>query len=83
MNFDELKDFKALGVKLSQEEEEAMANIDTDGTGTLNIVEWLTWWLKKVGSSLNHQTDGSFGSVTFNKFDEDNSGSMNRASLEL
>lgn len=81
VNFDELKKIcRALGVKLSEEEEEAMANIDTDGTGTLDIVEWLTWWLKKVGSSPNPAKQMEvLAQVTFNKFDTDNSGSIDKA----
>ena len=81
VNFDELKKIcRTLGVKLSEEEEEAMANIDTDGTGTLDIVEWLTWWLKKVGSSPNPAKQMEvLAQVTFKKFDKDCSGSIDKS----
>ena len=56
VNFEELKKIcEKLGLDLDKDEEEAMIKIDRDGTGTLNIEEWLTWWLKRVGTSPNLQ----------------------------
>ena len=54
VNYQELKKVaETLGIKIESDEEKAMANMDKDGTNTLDIVEWLTWWLRKVGSSPN------------------------------
>ncbi len=84
VNFDELQKIcEKLGIELEKEEEEAMIKIDKDGTGTLDIIEWLTWWLKKVGTSPNPAKQMEvLAKVTFKKFDADSSGSIDRAEFK-
>ena len=80
VNYQELKKVaETLGIKIESDEEKAMANMDKDGTNTLDIVEWLTWWLRKVGSSPNPAKQmEALAKICFKKFDTDHSGTIDK-----
>ena len=76
LNFEELKkicDF--MGLPVEEDEEEALNKIDTDQSGSLSIVEWISWWLKRISNYPNPlKQQESIALNTFRKFDKDNSG---------
>jgi len=83
LNFDELRVLmQNLGLPLENDEEKALAGMDTDGTGTLSVEEWLIWWLKRVGQSPNPAKQmGALAKYTFQQFDVDSSGAIDRQEL--
>ena len=76
LGFEELKkicDF--MGLPVEEDEEEALNKIDTDQSGSLSIIEWISWWLKRISNypnPLKQQEAIAFN--TFRKFDRDHSG---------
>eukprot|EP01035_Chromulina_nebulosa_P016321 gene16321-21632_t len=76
LTFDELKNIcDFMGLPIEENEEKALKNIDTDHSGSLSIVEWVSWWLKRISNFPNPlKQQESIALNTFRKFDRDNSG---------
>lgn len=72
-----------MGLPMEVDEEEAMFKMDTDGSGGLSIEEWCSWWLKRVSCLPNPaKQQEAMAQNTFNKFDADQSGSIDASELE-
>lgn len=75
---------ESLGLPMDKDEEDFLVKMDTNGSGTLDLDEWLSWWLKRVGSSPNPAKQAeSLARHTFKRFDADNSGMMDSKELRL
>jgi Ca2+-binding EF-hand superfamily protein len=76
LTFDELKNIcDFMGLPIEENEEKALKKIDTDNSGSLSIVEWISWWLKRISNFPNPlKQQESIALNTFRKFDRDNSG---------
>ena len=71
-----------LGLPVEDDEEEALFEMDTDGSGGLSIKEWLVWWLRRVGQSPNPAKQMEALAInTFKKFDQDSSGSIDKVEM--
>ena len=67
---------------MEEEEEEALAKIDKDDSGCLDIEEWCLWWLGRVSSLPNPlKQQEAIAKNTFAKFDVDRSGTMDAKEL--
>ena len=75
---------ESLGLPMEKDEEEVLAKMDADGSETLDVDEWLNWWLKRVGCSPNPAKQAeSLARHTFKRFDADNSGVLDYGELRL
>ena len=79
IGFEELKVLTHLmGLPVSVDEEETLAKMDTDDTGTLERDEWARWWLTRISRLPNPgKQQEAIARNTFRKFDADRSGSIN------
>ena len=75
---------EALALPMERDEEEALAKMDNDGSGTLDVDEFLSWWLKRVGCSPNPAKQMEIlARNTFKKFDKDQGGTLDCGELRL
>jgi Ca2+-binding EF-hand superfamily protein len=83
LSFEELKSLcDAAGLPMENDEEEALIKMDTDDSGTLDIEEWVSWWLKRISTLPNPvKQQEAIARNTFNKFDTDGSGCLDASEL--
>ena len=76
LNFQELKRLcDDMGLPMGNDEEEALAKIDKDGSGCLDIDEWTRWWLGRISSLPNPaKQQEALATNTFKRIDVDGSG---------
>ena len=71
---------ESMGLPVSEDEEDLMSKMDTDGSGTLEKGEWVKWWLTRISHLPNpKKQQEAIARNTFKRFDEDGSG---RISIE-
>lgn len=72
----------AMGLPMEADEEEALIKMDTDGNGTLDIEEWVLWWLRRVSTAPNPLKQAeAIARNTFQQFDADASGYLSISEL--
>jgi len=78
LSFKELRQVcDVLGLPLEADESEALSKMDSDGSQTLDMEEWLSWWLKRTGCCPNPAKQmEALARNTFQKFDTDGSGEL-------
>jgi Ca2+-binding EF-hand superfamily protein len=83
LSFDELKLLcEMAGLPMENDEEEALAKMDKDDSGTLDIEEWVKWWLGRISSLPNPiKQQEAIARNTFKKFDADGSGCLDSSEL--
>jgi len=83
LSFQELKRLcDNMGLPMEQDEEEALAKIDKDGSNSLDLEEWLEWWLMRVSTLPNPlKQQEAIAINTFQKFDLDKSGFLDVSEL--
>lgn len=56
--------------------------IDADDSGQISVEEWIIWWLRRVSCLPNPlKQQEAIAKNTFQKFDSDNSGSLDASEL--
>lgn len=77
ITFDEINKLtEILGLPIQNEE--SFDVFDTDGSGALENIEFLEWWLRRISVQPgNTKQQEVLARNTFNTFDKDNSGSIN------
>ena len=66
-----------MGLPAEKDEEEMLMKIDSDGSGEIDISEWMTFWMKRVSSCPNPaKQQEAIARNTFKKFDKDGGGSL-------
>jgi Ca2+-binding EF-hand superfamily protein len=66
-----------MGLKAGIDEEETLMKMDDDGSYTVDIEEWLRWWLTRVSKLPNPiKQQEIIARNTFQRFDKDGSNSM-------
>eukprot|EP01039_Chlorochromonas_danica_P011273 gene11273-12573_t len=83
LSFQELQRLcEAMGLPMEEEEEEALSKLDEDGNGSLDVQEWVLWWLRRVSALPNPlKQQEAIARNTFAKFDLDHSGYLNASEL--
>jgi len=83
LSFEELKSLCDIaGLPMEDDEEEALAKIDRDDSGCLDVEEWVKWWIGRISTLPNPmKQQEAIARNTFRKFDVDGSGFLD--SLEL
>jgi Ca2+-binding EF-hand superfamily protein len=77
LDFTELKRLcDEIGLPMGKDEEQSlMMTMDKDGNGTLDLEEWVKWWLSRISSSPNPvKQQEAIAKKAFSKFDTDKSG---------
>jgi Ca2+-binding EF-hand superfamily protein len=85
LSFQELKQLcDAAGLPVGDDEDEAMLHMDKNESGSLDIEEWVTWWLNRISSLPNPiKQQEAIARNTFQNFDRDGSGCMDASELGL
>ena len=85
LDFNEMKRLCVdMGLPMSNNEEEEIIKMDKDGSNTLDLNEWLSWWLTRVSCLPNPaKQQEAIARNTFKKFDKDGSGNIDRSECEL
>mmetsp|Transcript_5040 Transcript_5040/g.5513 ORF Transcript_5040/g.5513 Transcript_5040/m.5513 type:complete len:688 (+) Transcript_5040:53-2116(+) len=83
LTFNELKLLcEHLGLPMERDEEEALLKLDQDGNGTLDLFEFISWWLKRISTLPNPmKQQEAIAKYTFSKYDEDHSGFLDHTEL--
>jgi Ca2+-binding EF-hand superfamily protein len=83
VSFDELPGLCSfMGLPLQQDEEEMLLSMDKDGSGVLEMEEWLSWWLSRVSCLPNPLAQQEvLARNVFRKFDKDSSGSIDSTEI--
>jgi Ca2+-binding EF-hand superfamily protein/ankyrin repeat protein len=83
ISFDELKLLcDHLGLPMEDDEEEMLLKLDKDGNGTLDLYEFISWWLKRISSLPNPaKQQEAIAKYTFSQYDTDKSGFLDRSEL--
>lgn len=78
ISFDELLLLcNRMGLPLEGDEEEELLKLDADGSGVLELEEWVLWWLHRVSCLPNPLAQQeALARNAFSKFDTDNSGTI-------
>eukprot|EP01038_Epipyxis_sp_PR26KG_P009672 gene9672-13022_t len=78
LSFEELKNLcDHMGLPMTDNEEEGLIKLDTDGNGTLDVEEFVNWWLERISTLPNPlKQQEAIAKNTFNKFDTDISGTI-------
>jgi Ca2+-binding EF-hand superfamily protein/ankyrin repeat protein len=84
ISFDELKLLcDHLGLPVEDDEEEMLRKLDKDGNGTLDLHEFISWWLKRISSLPNPaKQQEAIAKYTFSQYDADKSGFLDRSELK-
>lgn len=85
LDFNEMKRLcEEMGLPMSGNEEEEILKMDKDGSNSLDLQEWLSWWLKRVSCLPNPaKQQEAIARNTFNKFDKDGSGLIDKTEFVL
>lgn len=83
LSFEELKLLcDTAGLPMEEDEEESLMKMDCDDSGSLDVEEWVKWWLGRISTLPNPiKQQEAIARNTFQKFDSDNSGSLDAAEL--
>jgi Ca2+-binding EF-hand superfamily protein len=83
LSFEELKNLCDMaGLPMENSEEDALIQMDKDDSGTLDIEEWVLWWLNRVSTLPNPvKQQEAIARNTFKKFDSDGSGCLDASEL--
>lgn len=83
LSFEELKLLcDTAGLPMEDDEEEALLKMDRDDSGSLDVEEWVKWWLGRISTLPNPiKQQEAIARNTFQKFDSDHSGSLDAAEL--
>jgi Ca2+-binding EF-hand superfamily protein len=73
LDYNEMKRLcEEMGLPMSNNEEEEILKMDKDGSNTLDLQEWLSFWLKRVSCLPNPaKQQEAIARNTFNKFDKE------------
>lgn len=79
LSFEELKFLcDHMGLPVEKEDEDRLVSMDTDGSGSLSMNNWVLWWLQRVSTLPNPlKQQEAIAMNTFLKFDKDQSGYLN------
>jgi len=85
LDFNEMKRLCIeMGLPMSSNEEEEIIKMDKDGSNSVDLNEWLSWWLTRVSCLPNPaKQQEAIARNTFKKFDKDGSGNIDRSEFEL
>lgn len=85
LDFKEMKRLcEEMALPMSNNEEEELIKMDNDGNNNIDLYEWLSFWLKRVSCLPNPaKQQEAIARNTFNKFDKDSSGLIDKKEFEL
>jgi len=71
-----------MGLPIESDEQDRLIQMDTDGSGSLDIDEWITWWVKRSSTLPNPAKQQEvIARNTYEKYDADGSGSIDIGEL--
>lgn len=71
-----------MGLPMEKEEEEVLMKMDADGSGLIEMSEWVQWWLKRISNSPNPaKQQEAIARNTFKKFDIDGGGTLDASEI--
>lgn len=71
-----------MGLPIEADEQDRLIQMDTDGSGTLDVNEWIAWWVKRSSTLPNPAKQQEvIARNTYEKYDEDGSGSIDISEL--
>src|SRR5690606_8881423 len=72
-----------LGLPLEEGAEDAIISMDKDGSGMLELMEFVNWWIMRVSRLPGtHKQQEIIAKNTFKNFDVDNSGTITSNELK-
>jgi Ca2+-binding EF-hand superfamily protein len=71
-----------MGLPIEANEQDRLIKMDTDGSGSLDLDEWITWWVKRSSTLPNPAKQQEvIARNTYEKYDADGSGSIDITEL--